>query len=95
MPILTSIYDEVAKCNKCQWSGTVLDCEPDIDGDGGLGCPKCKSLIIVRAPEAAAALQSQAQPVVYEDDLIHRCRTHGDTMYQVRPGDWRCRECEA
>ena len=28
-------------CPKCNWQGTVIDCEPDIDGDGGLGCPRC------------------------------------------------------
>lgn len=39
-----SIHDATMTCDKCGWSGKVYDCEPDIDGDGGLGCPKCKSV---------------------------------------------------
>ncbi len=34
------ITDVSCSCT-CGWNGTVGDCEPDIDGDGGLGCPVC------------------------------------------------------
>lgn len=37
---MTKIYDVPATC-KCEWGGTVGDCEPDVDGDGSLGCPLC------------------------------------------------------
>ena len=33
-------------CNcACGWSGTVGDCEPDVDGDGSLGCPICLKIV--------------------------------------------------
>lgn len=32
------------KCPKCSWTGTVHECEPDVDGDGSLGCPRCKTV---------------------------------------------------
>ena len=28
-------------CPVCQWQGQIINCEPDIDGDGSLGCPRC------------------------------------------------------
>lgn len=34
----------------CGWQGTVYDCEPDIDGDGSLGCPECGKVINVQMP---------------------------------------------
>lgn len=36
-----SIGDVKCRCIYCEWAGTVYDCEPDVDGDGSLGCPKC------------------------------------------------------
>lgn len=42
---LPSILDVPCTCSYCGWSGTVWDCIPDIDGDGGLGCPVCKTVI--------------------------------------------------
>ncbi len=41
---LTSITEQPCQC-PCGWSGTVWDCEGDVDGDGGLGCPECLRLI--------------------------------------------------
>jgi len=32
---------EVRVWCSCGWSGRVYDCEPDVDGDGSLGCPVC------------------------------------------------------
>jgi hypothetical protein len=37
--MLGSILDVEMICPLCGWKGTVKDCEPDADGDGGLGCP--------------------------------------------------------
>jgi uncharacterized C2H2 Zn-finger protein len=35
------ITEALMSCPKCGWTGKVIDCEPDVDGDGSLGCPKC------------------------------------------------------
>lgn len=43
------ITDVLTNCS-CGWSGTVGECEPDIDGDGGLGCPKCFNILNVLGP---------------------------------------------
>jgi len=40
-----SIFRQKLHCNKCGWRGFVFDAEPDIDGDGNLGCPKCGNLL--------------------------------------------------
>jgi hypothetical protein len=38
-----SIINVSMLCPSCGWSGPVGDCEPDVDGEGSLGCPKCNS----------------------------------------------------
>ena len=45
--VLPKIGEVKCKCPSCNWKGTVDDCEPDIDGDGSLGCPKCSTVIEV------------------------------------------------
>lgn len=42
------ITDTFCDCD-CGWTGTVGNCLPDIDGDGGLGCPRCLVTIEVVA----------------------------------------------
>lgn len=42
---MNSITDALCYCFVCDWAGTVYDCLPDVDGDGSLGCPCCKSVI--------------------------------------------------
>ncbi len=54
---LKSIPDEPCRCQKCNWSGTVDDCIPDIDGEGSLGCPKCGSMVVVVMPAPKPAEQ--------------------------------------
>ena len=44
---LQSITSIFCRCKKCRWYGTVGQCEPDVDGDGSLGCPKCFEVIKV------------------------------------------------
>lgn len=39
------IEDVRCICPKCTWVGTVYECEPDVDGDGSLGCPKCGAVV--------------------------------------------------
>lgn len=34
------IGDVIVSCEECGWVGRVYDAEPDVDGDGNLGCPK-------------------------------------------------------
>lgn len=38
------ILDESMVC-KCGWTGTVGECEPDVDRDGSLGCPVCLAVV--------------------------------------------------
>lgn len=35
------ITEAPCHCGVCGWKGTVGECEPDVDGDGGIGCPVC------------------------------------------------------
>jgi len=44
---LGSIYDVACNCPSCHWHGKVLNCEPDVDGDGSLGCPICGTVVDV------------------------------------------------
>ena len=45
-PDLPSITDTPAVCETCEWQGTAGECEPDIDGDGSLGCPRCGAVVV-------------------------------------------------
>ncbi len=38
------LMDQPMKCTKCEWEGKLGECEPDIDGDGSLGCPECNEI---------------------------------------------------
>lgn len=42
---LLSITEQLCRCLECDWNGTVWDCEPDVDGDGSLGCPECLAVV--------------------------------------------------
>ena len=42
---MRSIGEVATFCHKCGWVGTVETCEPDVDGDGSLGCPECNSVV--------------------------------------------------
>ena len=39
------ITDVIMKCDSCGWIGPVSETEPDIDGDGSLGCPECGEIV--------------------------------------------------
>ena len=39
------ITDVACRCKVCGWTGTVGECEPDVDGDGSLGCLKCMKVV--------------------------------------------------
>lgn len=43
---LISILDVIMQCPECSKMWTVGQAEPDIDGDGSLGCPEC--LIVLK-----------------------------------------------
>lgn len=36
---MNSILDEILVCEICASTCRVGDCEPDVDGEGSLGCP--------------------------------------------------------
>ncbi len=42
---LKSILDVSCVCLVCGWQGSVGGTEPDVDGDGNLGCPKCFKIV--------------------------------------------------
>lgn len=42
---LPCITDTPAVCETCEWQGTVGECEPDVDGEGSLGCPRCRGIV--------------------------------------------------
>ena len=42
---LPRIGDVRVACPACGWGGVVDECEPDVDGDGSLGCPKCGTVV--------------------------------------------------
>lgn len=37
--------DDLCYCPACGWRGTVGGCEGDVDGNGGLGCPRCLTVV--------------------------------------------------
>lgn len=39
------ITDILVFCPKCSWWGRVGDCEPDVDDEGSIGCPRCKTVV--------------------------------------------------
>ena len=47
---MQKIGDVRGSCSRCGWWGTVYEAEPDIDGDGSLGCPQCLSVVEFGAP---------------------------------------------
>jgi len=42
---------EVRCSCSCGWIGTVLDAEPDIDGEGSLGCLACGHVLFILVPD--------------------------------------------
>lgn len=49
---MKSILDAELICEMCQTVSRVGDCEPDVDGDGSLGCPlpDCGGTMLERKP---------------------------------------------
>jgi hypothetical protein len=45
---VNSILDAKLVCDTCLKISTVGECEPDVDGDGSLGCPQpdCDGLMV-------------------------------------------------
>ena len=39
-----SIGDVLMRCSRCNWNGTIHECEPDVDGQDSPGCPVCGEL---------------------------------------------------
>ena len=44
-PAAGSILRQHMRCPACSWTGSVNECEPDVDGDGSLGCPRCNAIV--------------------------------------------------
>jgi hypothetical protein len=45
-PKLPSIGDVFCECPNCHWRGTVSGCIPDVNGNGSLGCPDCRWIVL-------------------------------------------------
>lgn len=45
-----SILAVSVQCGVCGWAGIVKECEPDVDGNGSLGCPRCRNIVQVNEP---------------------------------------------
>lgn len=56
---MKSILDQVVSCITCSWIGTVGECEPDINGEGDLGCPKCGTVVITLDEPTPAARRGE------------------------------------
>lgn len=63
---MKSILEVPSHCPKCGWWGTVYDCEPDIDGDGGLGCPRCSAIIdiVTKSPHPMQPAETDSTGVL-------------------------------
>ena len=61
---MNRITDEPCGCLNCNWLGTVGECEPDVDGDGSLGCPRCGEVVIIYIDEIIKAAENTDE--VYE-----------------------------
>lgn len=46
-----SITMTLCYCFVCDWLGTVGECEPDVDGDGSLGCQVCREVVEQDLPD--------------------------------------------
>ena len=42
---------DIERSCPCGWSGTVGEMDPDVDGEGSLGCPECGVVIVVTVPK--------------------------------------------
>ncbi len=60
-----SILDVTVVCPECGWYGVVRDCAPDVDGEGGLGCPDCLSVVT----EIQRTVYLDARMVIGDEDL--------------------------
>lgn len=43
---LRSILDVPFECLACGWKGPAVETEPDVDGDGRMGCPQCNTVVV-------------------------------------------------
>jgi hypothetical protein len=44
---LRRITEVPCECPACGWSGLTGNTEPDVDGDGSLGCPRCHTIVTI------------------------------------------------
>jgi len=80
---LGSITDTPAKCPACGWDGRAGQCEPDVDGDGSLGCPRCNAVVACQGDGDPPPQRPGKEPV--RTSMLH-CGRCGDNLIWPMPG---------
>lgn len=62
-----SILDVRMQCPECMGIANVGDCEPDIDGEGSLGCPNPKCMTVDKKP---IVMQQMKKEPEFETDIM-------------------------
>lgn len=93
---MSSILDAPLRCSKCGKVARAGDCEPDVDGDGGLGCPvpDCGGVMgeaKTNEVKAGDTVRFKEEPPTREwawgkDFLVTEVRTWGILCYTIING---------
>ena len=59
LPDCPSLFKVPCSCS-CGWSGIVDDLEPDVDGEGSLGCPECMKVVEVIVERAGSSEEERS-----------------------------------
>lgn len=90
---MKSIHEIIVVCPGCRWVGIVDECKPDVDGDGGLGCPLCNTVIGCNGGEAMTD-QEKLAALIGEDGYAECERCIGMGWYTIDFGEKLvCHEC--
>jgi predicted RNA-binding Zn-ribbon protein involved in translation (DUF1610 family) len=94
---LRSILDAKCRCRQCGWKGTVEQCEPDVDGDGSLGCPIDKSVVDIEAQVSEPNIgDSRPEFTTAEDEEEYwECLACGNSLFCLTPRGAYCPDCGA
>ena len=81
------ITDVKCFCTQCDWTGTVGDCEPDVDGDGSLGCPVCLTVVRIEGEgmndEAIISQEDEAKLDAIWEEI---CQTDDERLDELLRG---------
>ena len=80
---LMSIADTPARCPACTWEGRAGECEPDVDGDGSLGCPRCNAVVLCQGDGDPPPERPGKEAI--RTSMLH-CGRCGDNLIWPMPG---------